>query len=240
MRKVEIRAELQDLYDVVAEFLLAVCNSSVSSSGRCTLALPGGNTPRGLFQLLASDRYRSLFPWSDIHFFWGDERCVPWNHPASNYGMAYKTFLGPLAIPVPNLHGVATDKKLPVEIAQSYERDLKEFFRLRPDEFPIFDMILLGMGADGHTASLFPNGPELSVEANLVTWAKPSSSPNSRITLTLETINRARNTAFLVSGSEKASTLRRVLTGDEQYPAALVKPQHGTLTFFVDEAAHSW
>lgn len=240
MRKVEIRTELQDLYVVVAEFLLGICSSSVSSSGRCTIALPGGSTPRGLFQLLASNHYKTRLPWSNLHFFWGDERCVPWNHPASNYGMAYETFLGPLSIPDPNLHGVATGKKLPAQIAQDYERDLREFFQLRPGEYPTFDLILLGMGADGHTASLFPNGPELSVKEKLVTWAKPSSSPNSRITLTLATINRARNTAFLVAGSEKASTLGRVLEGDKEFPAALVKPLNGTLTFFVDEAAHSW
>jgi len=239
MRKVEIRTGLQELFCEVAEFLLGVCTSSVASSGRCTIALPGGNTPRGLFKLLASDHYKTLFPWSDLHFFWGDERCVPWNHPASNYGMAYETFLGPLSIPIPNLHGAATDRKLPVQIAQDYERDLSAFFHLRPGEYPAFDLVLLGMGADGHTASLFPEGPELKVEGKLVTWAQTESSPTPRITLTLGTINQARNAAFLVSGSDKASSLNRVLRGDEDLPAALVKPSNGTLTFFVDEAAHT-
>ena len=236
MKEIIVCSGVADLYRAVAEFLVTYSNSTVSTLGRCVIALPGGNTPRGLFQLLTCDPYRSAFPWSHLHFFWGDERCVPWDHPESNYRLAYETFLGPLSIPEKNLHGIVVDGKTPGQSAAEYERKLREFFQLRPGKYPHFDLILLGMGADGHTASLFPGGPELTVRGRLVTWAQPKASSTPRITLTLETINRARHVAFLVSGEDKAATLRRVLDGEEKFPAALVQPRDGMLTFFIDEA----
>jgi 6-phosphogluconolactonase len=236
MKEIVVCSGAANLYRAVAEFLVTYSNSIVSSLGRCVIALPGGNTPRGFFQLLAHDPYRSALPWLQLHFFWGDERCVPWDHPESNYGLAYETFLGPLSIPKRNIHGIVVEDHSPVQSAEDYEQELRDFFQLGPGKYPRFDLILLGMGVDGHTASLFPGGPELGVRKGLVTWAQPKASSTARITLTLGTINRARHVVFLVSGANKAATLRRVLDGEEKFPAALVQPREGMLTFFIDEA----
>jgi len=225
------------LFAAAAKCLADLSNSAVLEFGRCVIALPGGNTPRGLFRLLAKDPYRSALPWSKLHFYWGDERCVPRDHPESNYKLAYDAFLSSVAIPESNLHIVPVEGSLPSEVAQAYEQEIQRSFRLEPGEFPQFDLILLGMGADGHTASLFPGGPELDVQNRLVTWSQPDLSFTPRVTFTLETINQAKNVSFLVSGIAKAAALGRVLDGDESLPAALVKPREGKLMFFVDEEA---
>ncbi len=237
MRKIVVCSDISELYETAAEFLIDHSLAAVTSGGRSVMALPGGNTPRGLFHLLARAPYQSLLPWTQVHFFWGDERYVPKDSPQSNYRLAHEAFFVPLAIPGENIHRIRVEYGSPEQAAADYQQRIREFFQLDAGEFPRFDLILLGMGADGHTASLFPGGSELNVHQDLVTWSQPKSSAVPRITLTLDTINQARHIAFLLSGEEKAATLRRVLDGDENLPAALVKPENGTLTYFVDKAA---
>jgi 6-phosphogluconolactonase len=220
-----------------AKCMADLSSSAVSESGKCVIALPGGDTPRGLFELLAEDPFRSTLPWSKLHFFWGDERCVPKDHPESNYKLASETFLSSVAIPESNLHLAPVEGGSPSQIAQAYEQEIRRFFQLESGEFPQFDLILLGIGDDGHTASLFPGGPELDVQSCLVTWSQPDPFSPSRVTFTLETINQAKNVFFLVRGISKAAALGRVLDGDENLPAAKVKPIEGKLMFFVDEEA---
>lgn len=236
MKRIVTCSDLQALYKAFADFLIDYSRDVVSSFDRFVLALPGGSTPRGLFQLLVREPYRSILPWAQIHFFWGDERFVPLDHPDSNYRLAYETFLGPLSVPDTNIHRVVIEGNSPAQSARNYEMELLSFFMLQPGDYPRFDLILLGIGTDGHTASLFPGGSELRVRKRLVTWSQPNSS-TPRVTLTFETINRARHVAFLVSGTNKAATLERVLDGERGLPAARIKPGNGLLTFFVDEAA---
>ena len=239
MNKIVSCPDLSDLCRTLADFLLDYSSEVVSSAQKFVLALPGGSTPRGLYRLLAREPYRSRLPWTQVHFFWGDERFVPAYHPDSNYKLAHETFLGPLSVPDSNIHRIEAEDSSPAQSALNYETTLREFFGLQPRDYPRFDLILLGIGVDGHTASLFPGGSELSASDRLVTWARPNSTSVPRVTLTLETINRARHVAFLVSGTNKAAVLEKVLDGEKELPAALVKPVNGSLTFFVDEAAAS-
>jgi len=237
MKRIVGCADACDLYKRVAEFLVDYSDMVVSSSETLSLALPGGNTPHGLFRLLAGEPFRSMFPWTQTHFFWGDERCVPPHHPDSNYRLAYETFLGPLSVPDTNIHRIVVEESSPAQSARDYERVLRTFFGLQPGDYPRFDLILLGIGKDGHTASLFPGGPELSIREHQATWSQPNFPSSPRVTLTLETINRAQHVAFLVSGANKSDILERVLDGEKELPAALVEPVDGSLTFFVDESA---
>jgi 6-phosphogluconolactonase len=238
MKKIEVYPDLSQLYTAVADFFADRSRETVARFGKCTLALPGGTTPRGLYALLSREPYRSLVPWPQVHVFWGDERCVPKNDCRSNYRLAYELLLAPLSVPELNVHRVVVENIPSPQAAERYEKHLRQFFQLAPGQFPMFDLILLGMGPDGHTASLFPQGPELKVVDRLVTWSQKDPSSPERVTLTLQTINRARNVAFLIAGSDKATALRSVLDEDRSFPAALVKPDNHQLTFFVDEAAY--
>ena len=238
MIHIQVYRHQSELFRAAADYLSDCCHKSVESTGRCAVALPGGNTPRGLFWLLPEEPYRSSIPWPQVHFFWGDERCVPKNHPQSNYGLALESFLERLSIPPENLHPVVVEGLSAPQAAAVYERGLREFFRLRAGEYPSFDLILLGMGADGHTASLFPGGRELDVCGGLATWSQMDPASVPRVTFTLGTINSAQSVAFLVIGAGKSKTLRRVLEGDPSLPAARVKLASGRLVFFADEAAH--
>lgn len=234
--KVAVYPDLPQLYAGVADFLLTRVKSRVDDSGKFSIALSGGSTPRGLYHFLTDEPYRSGLPWNKMEFFWGDERCVPKDHPESNFRLAFESFLAPLSIASSHLHRIVVEGKSPPQAAGDYEQHLRRFFRLRPHQYPVFDLILLGMGADGHTASLFPGGPELKVRERLVTWAQSQPSSTPRISLTLDTINRAKNVVFLITGKEKAPTLKRVLDRDQNLPAARVKPL-GRLVFFVDQQA---
>ena len=203
------------------------------------VALAGGGTPRRLYQLLA-DAFRTRVAWERVHFFWGDERCLPHDHPESNFRMAREALLDPLGAPAANVHPV--DTGLDAEAAaRAYQDEMARVFGIpAAGPPPAFELVLLGLGPDGHTASLFPRNPALRERR---AWAvgvhgapKP---PPERVTLTAVTINRARAVVFLVAGADKAEALAAVLEGPrdpERWPAQLVRPE-GTLLWLVDEAA---
>jgi 6-phosphogluconolactonase len=213
----------------------------VAERGRFTLALSGGSTPEKLYTLLATNARASL-PWDKVFFFWGDERHVPPDHTDSNYRMAEAAMLSRIPIPPSNVFRVPTENPDAAAAAEAYEQTLCKFFALEPGQVPRFDLILLGMGPDGHTASLFPDTPALREKSRLVVANWVEKLKASRITFTLPVLNAARRVIFLVSGTDKAAALRAVLEGDapgEQYPAKLVRPTDGKLIWFVDRAAAS-
>lgn len=231
----------QDLFQAAAEEVLHAATDAVAQRGRFTIALSGGSTPRNLYTLIAANASASL-PWAQMFFFWGDERHVPPRDPDSNYRMANETLLSKVPVPAANIFPIPAENPDPSAAAQVYEQTLRKFFASASGEFPRFDLILLGMGPDGHTASLFPETAVLQEKSRLVVdnWVEKLGA--SRITLTLPVLNAARCVLFLVSGTDKAAALHEVLEGNapsEKYPARLVQPSDGKLIWFVDRAAAS-
>ena len=222
----------------MAEFI-AVAMEAVRSKGRCCVALCGGSTPRGLFTLLSKQPQDSI-PWKNIYFFWGDERHVPPDHPDSNYRMAFEAFLSKIPIPSENIFRVHAEEKDADTAARQYEQTLTTFFHLRAGEFPRFDLMLLGMGPDGHTASLFPGTRALHETTRLVVANWVDKFNVFRITMTLPVLNNSAYVLFLVSGHDKASVLRDVLKSPtEDLPASLVRPTSGRLVWMADREAAS-
>ncbi len=203
------------------------------------LALSGGSTPQWLFQVLAEAPYRNQVPWRLVHVFWGDERIVPPDHPESNYGAARAALLERVALPAANVHRIRAELRDPADAAAEYEAELRRHFGLAEGEPPRFDLALLGMGADGHTASLFPAGSALGERERLAVapWVEPLAV--FRVTLTPPVFNNAACVVFLVTGSEKAETVRQVLEdpGPPRYPAQLIQPLEGELFWYLDRAA---
>jgi 6-phosphogluconolactonase len=231
----------QDLFQAAADEVIRAATDAVAQRGRFTIALSGGSTPKNLYTLIAANASANL-PWDRMFFFWGDERHVPPDDPDSNYRMAKESFLSKVAIPPGNIFPVPAENPDASAAAETYEQTLRTFFALAPGEFPRFDLILLGMGPDGHTASLFPETAALQEKSRLVVanWVEKLNA--SRITLTLPVLNAARCVAFLVSGTDKAAVLHEVLEGSapaEKYPSKLVQPDEGRLIWFVDRAAAS-
>jgi 6-phosphogluconolactonase len=231
----------QDLSQAAAEEVIRAATDAISQRGRFTIALSGGSTPKSLYTLIAANASTSL-PWAQMFFFWGDERHVPPDDPDSNYRMANETLLSKIPIPTANIFRVPAENPDAAAAADAYERTLRKFFTLAPGEFPRFDLILLGMGPDGHTASLFPETAALREKSRLVVANWVEKLKTSRITFTLPVLNAARCVAFLVSGTDKATVLHEVLEGNapaEKYPSRLVQPSEGKLIWFVDRAAAS-
>ena len=231
----------QDLFQAAAEEVIRSATDAVAQRGRFTIALSGGSTPRNLYTLIAANASATL-PWNQMFFFWGDERHVPPDSPDSNYRMAKEALLSKVPVPPANIFPVPAENPDAAQAAEIYEQTLRKFFAAAPGEFPRFDLILLGMGPDGHTASLFPETPALQEKSRLVVanWVEKLGS--SRITFTLPLLNAARRVAFLVSGTDKAAALHEVLEGNapaEKYPSRLVQPSEGKVIWFVDRAAAS-
>lgn len=219
----------------------AVAERSVAERRRFRLALAGGSTPKAVYAALAREPFRQQLPWSRTEVFWGDERCVPPDHPDSNYHMARETLLAHVSVPNGQIHRVRTELSEPDEVAADYEGQLYTAFGVVAGHWPQFDLVLLGMGRDGHTASLFPHSPTLREQSRLAVavYAAGSSTPQ-RITLTLPVLNAARRVMFLVRGADKAEPLRDVLQGawrPEHRPAQAVQPQQGRTVWIVDRAA---
>jgi 6-phosphogluconolactonase len=213
-----------------------ISDLAAASRDRFAICLSGGSTPRRLYQLLAESPYRDRLPWDRVHWFWGDERFVPWDHPDSNYGMAYTALLGKVPVPPRNIHGIATNGT-PADAAAAYERVLKSYYgseSLDPTG-PLLDIQILGLGPDGHTASLIP-GTSVLEERHRWVAEVIGGRPEPRITLTYPALESSRHTAFLVAGADKRETLSRALAGDQALPAARLRPI-GELIWFVDEAA---
>jgi 6-phosphogluconolactonase len=231
----------QELSEAAAEEVLRAAKEAVAQRGRFTIALSGGSTPKNLFNLLATNA-RNVLPWDRTFFFWGDERHVPPTDPDSNYRMAEEAMLSKIPVAAGNVFRISAENPDAAAAAESYEQTLRKFFQLEPGQFPIFDLILLGMGPDGHTASLFPNSPGLQEKSRLVIANWVDKLKTSRLTLTLPVLNAARCVAFLVSGTDKAAVLKTVLEDDvpgEQYPSKLVHPKDGRLIWLLDRAAAS-
>ena len=234
----EICSDPRSVSEAAAEFIAGTIVATVAAQNRCAIALAGGRTPRGTYGLLA-ERHGDRVPWSSVHVFWGDERCVPPDDPDSNFGMAKDTLLGRVLIPPRNVHRIQGERS-PADAAEAYEAELRAFF---PRDFPLpaFDCVILGAGADGHTASLFPGSWALD-EANR--WAMAVEAPDGvpcrhRVTLTLPAINASKTVLFLITGADKSRGLRD-LCRDPATPAAtpagLVRPGR-ELRVFADEAA---
>jgi 6-phosphogluconolactonase len=218
----------------VAEWLCGLARASGRDFAVC---LSGGSTPRRLYERLATPAIASRFPWSRAHWFWGDERFVPHDHPDSNYRMAYDTLLSRVPIPSGNIHAVPTEGLSPEQAADAYEAILKRFYgadTFSPDR-PLFDVTLLGIGEDGHTASLFPGQPALQENRR---WAVAVIGAKSepRITLTYPTLDSSRDVAFLATGAGKRVAVAGAKAGDGEIPAAMVRPV-GRLHWFTDRAA---
>jgi 6-phosphogluconolactonase len=218
-----------------------LARSSFATKELFTAVLSGGGTPKSLYELLAAEPEPTDFPWNKVHFFWGDERQVPPTDPQSNFRMADEALLSKRMIPDTNIHRIRAEEPDPAKAAADYERELQTFFKSEPGEMPQFDLVLLGLGTDGHTASLFPDTPALEEKSRWCVSNWVEKLKTWRITLTLPVLNNALHVAFLVSGSDKASVLRSVLRGDDEkpYPAQLVRPTHGSLKWFVDRDAAS-
>jgi 6-phosphogluconolactonase len=231
---VEILPDPEALARRAADWLLAVARAK---EGSFAVALSGGSTPRRLYELLAEPASRDAFPWSRTHWFWGDERFVPHDAAASNYRMAREALLSRAPVPAANIHPVPTEGTTPERAAAAYARTLQSFYgaaALAPDR-PLFDIVLLGLGPDGHTASLFPGTTVLDERKHWV-GAVVGAMPEPRITLTYPALDSSREVAFRVAGKEKRTVLGRLLGGDATLPAARLQPQ-GTLRLFLDRAA---
>ena len=199
--EVQVKADLEQLSRAAASELLRQAQRAVQAKGLFSLALSGGSTPKSLYSLLANDSsFRAEVPWEKTHFFWGDERHVPPEHPESNYRMAQEAMLSKVPIPSENIHRINAGNPNAQRAAEEYEETLRTFFRLRAGEFPRFDLVLLGMGADGHAASLFPGTEALRERKHLVVANWVEKLHAHRITMTLPVFNRAAMVLFLVSG----------------------------------------
>jgi len=231
----------QELFAAAAEEVVRTANEAVAQRARFTIVLSGGSTPKSLYNLLATNA-RTALPWDRMFFFWGDERHVPPTDPDSNYGMADETLLSKIPVPAGNVFRIKAENPDAAAVAEAYEQTILKFFQLKSGEVPNFDLILLGMGPDGHTASLFPGTTALQEKSRLVVANWVEKMKTHRITLTLPVLNAARCVTFLVSGTDKASVLRAVLEEDvpeEQYPSKLVRPAAGKLIWLLDRAAAS-
>jgi 6-phosphogluconolactonase len=210
---------------------------AVGKEGRFAIALSGGSTPKRLYQLLAEAPYRDQFPWPRVHWFWGDERFVPPDDAQSNYRMVHEALLSHAAIPAANIHAVPTVGMTPDEAATAYDRELRAFYgggELNPAR-PLFDVNLLGLGEDGHTASLFPGTAALD-EGERWVVAVVGAKAEARITLTYPALDSSRHTAFLIAGAAKQPMFDRLRGGDQTIPAGRLDPV-GHTYLFADTAA---
>lgn len=222
-----------------AEFFVRLAEESIKARGRFSVALSGGATPKALYEALASSALIARINWNRVYIFWGDERCVPPGDKESNYRLAYEALLLHAPIPPENVHRIHGERP-PERAAHDYSRRLTDFFSLIEHEMPRFDLILLGLGTDGHIASLFPYSTALSEKSRMVMEQYVEKLDSWRVTITPPVINRAANVAFIVSGSEKAEVLRAVLNGPyepEKYPAQMINLIAGNMHWIVDEDA---
>jgi 6-phosphogluconolactonase len=228
----------QDLFQAAAEEVIRVAKEAVQQRGRFTIALSGGSTPKNMYALIAANA--GGLPWDQIFFFWSDERHVPPDDPESNYRMAHDSLLSKVPVPAANIFRVPAEDPDAAAAAETYGQTLRKFFAAKSGEVPRFDLILLGLGPDGHTASLFPETAALQEKSRLVVANWVEKFKAHRITFTLPLLNAAREVVFLVSGTDKAAILHEVLEGKgEKYPSQLVRPVDGKLIWFVDRAAAS-
>jgi 6-phosphogluconolactonase len=234
-REVIVSETPEALADRAAADFVDAVEQTLRERDRFTVALPGGATPKLFFTRLTQEPYRSKIPWDKLWLFWGDERCVPPEHPESNFGMAREFLLNKVSIPSAHVQRIRGEDA-PPESARAYAKVLHDFFRASP-EWPTFDLIILGMGTDGHTASLMPGTAALHEERRWVVENVVRSLQTIRITMTLPVIDQARRVWFLVTGAKKAAAYAKAISGPrEDCPASLVQPESGVLRWYIDKA----
>lgn len=234
-KNIEVLSDKNALIARALELILSGMETAIQQRGQFTIALSGGSTPKPLYAAFAQQK----LPWDKIHVFWGDERYVPSEHPDSNELMARNAWLNKVDIPAANIHAMPTDDAEPKVAAVKYEKHLQDFFKSSPGNFPALDIVLLGMGDDAHTASLFPHTEALSVRDRLITVGNKDRS--MRLTFTYPFINAARCVMFVVAGANKRPALAQVFAPEadsSQYPSRLIQPQ-GELWWLLDAAAGS-
>lgn len=236
--KTVIFTDIEELSIRAAELFYESAVMSIKSSGRFTAALSGGRTPLGLYSILGSGICDSDINWGQVHIFWSDERCVGPDDKDSNYLAAFGMFLSKVLIPDRNIHRMIGEKG-PEEGARLYDKELRDFFGDKG--IPSFDLIILGIGEDGHTASIFPGSEALHEKRLLAAPVRLMPSMKDRITLTLPVLNNAGNILFLVTGTKKAGIIADIMDDSKRprHPAGMVRPVNGELSFFLDEAAAS-
>jgi len=235
-REILVLPSKQEVASQGAERFISAAGEAIGERGEFSVALAGGSTPIGMYELLAAEPLRGRVAWENVRFYWGDERCVPPDHPDSNYGAAAKALIEPLGIPLSSVHRMRGELD-PAQAAEEYALEIQQRVPGRP---PALDLVLLGMGDDGHTASLFPGTEALDATERLVTENYVPKLGSWRITLTARLINAARRVIFLVTGDGKADSLRAVLEGDDdphQVPSKLISPRDGQLVWLLDEGA---
>jgi 6-phosphogluconolactonase len=241
--EIDVVSDAAALYRTGAAEFVRQATAAVRLKGTFTVALSGGSTPKGLYALLATDpTLRAQVPWDGTQVFWGDERHVPPDDAESNYRMANEAMLSRVPIPPANVHRIESEHAQAGQAAEAYEQAVQSFFHLSLGELPRFDLIFLGLGPEGHTASLFPGTKALHEERRLVVSNWVGKFYTDRITTTPPLLNNAACVIFLVSGEDKALPLKAVLEGPhepEQLPAQLIRPSHGRLLWLIDRPAAS-
>jgi 6-phosphogluconolactonase len=238
-REIIICRDVDELNRKAAEQFIGLANRAIQQSRQFTVALSGGSTPKALYSLLASPDYRERVDWSRVHLFWGDERCVPPDHAESNFRMVQESLLSKIHIPPENVHRMAGEKE-PERAAVEYEEHLRQFFHLSRGAVPRFDLIFLGLGEDGHTASLFPGSSALNDKEHLVATVYVEKLKAHRLTVTLPVINAAAQIIFLVAGKSKSPVVKELLSVASQernYPPGKVNPVNGHVTWLVTQDA---
>ena len=240
-REIQIVENGEAVSRTAAEMMVSLALKKLKSEESFAVALSGGSTPKNMFAILANDAaLRNQMPWDRVHFFWGDERHVPPDHTDSNYRMTNEAMLSRVPVPPENIHRIRAENPDAGKAAEDYEQELRGFFKLEAEQLPPFDCVFLGMGPDGHTASLFPGTKALHERERLVVSNWVDKFQSYRITMTTPVLNNADIVIFLVSGEEKAEPLRVVLEGEKQtdlFPSQLIEPTHGKLLWLVDQAA---
>jgi len=236
-RSVQVLSDIEAIGQEAASLFVNASRNSVAIRRRFVVAISGGSTPRRLYTLLSTEPYRDQIDWRNVYFFWADERCVPKGNEESNFKTAFERLLSKVPIPDGNIHRIKGEEE-PEKAARAYEEDIKKFFGM--SGLPVFDLVILGMGEDGHTASLFPGSKSLE-ETDRLTVPVYLDKPNwSRITLTLPVLNNAAQILFLVAGQAKAAVVSEILGDGEkkrQFPAGLISPIQGNVTWLIDQEA---
>lgn len=237
---IRILKNLEQVSATAAEELIQLAVNAVEARGVFRIALSGGSTPKTLYSKLSCDNdLKKQMPWQNTHFFWSDERTVPPDHQDSNYRMVQEALFKHVDVSETQIHRIHAEAEDPNRAAEEYEKEIRQHFDVKPPSIPQFDLILLGMGPDGHTASLFPGTEALKEQKRLIVSNWVSKFNTHRITFTVPLINHAANVMFLVCGEDKAAALKAVIDGHpdpEVYPSQLIKPE-GELIWFVDQAA---
>jgi len=237
--KMNIAENYEDLCGKVTQEILGLSTQKITANNKFSIVLSGGSTPKGIYQCMASPSFRNKFRWEKIHIFFGDERWVLPDDPRSNYRMVTEALLSKINVPDQNIHFIQTEDCNLQTSALLYEKSISDFFQLKKGEFPAFDLVLLGIGQDGHTASLFPGNPSLLEKDRLAISTSQAGIPEKRITLTLPAINHAQEIFFLISGPDKADIVEKIMENKNSFPANEIKPIQGKLTWFLDKAAAS-